>query len=1071
MKNFIKPFALFCVIACAIGLVPAQQLQTLDSTDSEKTRRVKTNDNFTLLNSRYQSLSAGKLSATTTSPANGQAIVFENGTWKNKALPAGNGLVLSGSGNPALGLVTSVVLDNSEGFNLSSPVAGTAKLALQVPWSKITKTPSDVVSSLGAAPAINCSNCTGITGATGGVDNTGTTTIGADSDDDGGGKISFQIGGTEVAAFDNNGVFTQASGVSPKVFGAHADGATDDSTALNAAASVAAALKLPVELDGATYAIGSSLDGSIPNVAFRCASGRAKFIKLNTSGTNAILANVSGAYKGWSFEGIEFDGGGAAQFGLTIVLTDTSDVRFTRCKFRRLVGVLTLQAASRIAFNDCDFYGTQPGIMQSGTYDPPAVANASYAPGVHVGGGCNDIVAEKCRFNFVADGAFAQGGTSATHTKNFTVKGCTFRGDYFNGPYARLRFSITNYSSGTATVAAGGLTGHFTTGSTPNTVSIAVPVGSGSNLSGFAGQWTTPGSFGSVRIGDVIETVNGKRAEILSVTDSQNVQVAEWESMDTYEPTSPPAANTNWRVNRYYAASAQIIDDTHLQFYFEPVNVFTGELITAAGVSTPWTCRELPNIGYTGIHINAGSANTLIEGNTFRGGWGDQISIWNTSQPRVIGNTVEYGQDQGLTLTFCPRSITVGNTFRYSGVSAVSLNQSDYSVVANNTFDSWGVVNRGFVGRGAVQSEDTEPGLVIEGNSFSYNQATNFGGQSPYFVSVINGAATGSVVRNNTGQSRTADLYVDAAAGAVLAEVRSIGGAGASSVYSFKTVAPALFGSLTAAANSVLEVHSTNDAVSIFSIINQAGIPKYNFLSTSAFFNAAPATSGADLSSPIFSWRSTYWNGSASAQEALNFGNYRLAAGAGNYAGRFSDNDGVFPLSMSGKGGQVAVGYAFPSNANLATLGQFHIRSLAATTPAFTAQRFSALSTADIFTALDENSTPLGVGLTFGGTWYQRRVAANSGAAITLNLATGNIKEVTLDANTTVSLSNLKVGTFTIAMIQDGTGSRTVSWPASIKWPGGTAPTLTATAGARDVFVGYCDGTNLYIHTKALDVK
>src|SRR5829696_7659374 len=39
---------------------------------------------------------------------------------------------------------------------------------------------------------------TGLTGATGGVNNTGSRSIGADSDNNGTGVVSFQIGGVEV---------------------------------------------------------------------------------------------------------------------------------------------------------------------------------------------------------------------------------------------------------------------------------------------------------------------------------------------------------------------------------------------------------------------------------------------------------------------------------------------------------------------------------------------------------------------------------------------------------------------------------------------------------------------------------------------------------------------------------------------------------------------------------------------------------------------------------------------------------------------------------------------------------
>ena len=50
---------------------------------------------------------------------------------------------------------------------------------------------------------------------------------------------------------------------------------------------------------------------------------------------------------------------------------------------------------------------------------------------------------------------------------------------------------------------------------------------------------------------------------------------------------------------------------------------------------------------------------------------------------------------------------------------------------------------------------------------------------------------------------------------------------------------------------------------------------------------------------------------------------------------------------------------------------------------------------------------------------------------------------------------------FTLMMIQDGIGGRVVTtWDASIKWAGGTAPTLSAGADAIDILKFFYDGTN-----------
>lgn len=79
-----------------------------------------------------------------------------------------------------------------------------------------------------------------------------------------------------------------------------------------------------------------------------------------------------------------------------------------------------------------------------------------------------------------------------------------------------------------------------------------------------------------------------------------------------------------------------------------------------------------------------------------------------------------------------------------------------------------------------------------------------------------------------------------------------------------------------------------------------------------------------------------------------------------------------------------------------------------------------------------------------------------SSGLLSLDLNNGNIFNVSLNANITVfTITNTPTSSFaanfTLIFTMDGT-ARTVTWPASIKWPGGTAPTLTSTNGKVDVF-------------------
>ena len=88
-------------------------------------------------------------------------------------------------------------------------------------------------------------------------------------------------------------------------------------------------------------------------------------------------------------------------------------------------------------------------------------------------------------------------------------------------------------------------------------------------------------------------------------------------------------------------------------------------------------------------------------------------------------------------------------------------------------------------------------------------------------------------------------------------------------------------------------------------------------------------------------------------------------------------------------------------------------------------------------------------------------------------LTANQVATLTLTANTTFDAPTQMVdGAFySLIMIQDGTGGRTASWNAVFKWAGGTAPTLTTAASAKDIFVWRSDGTNMYEVGRQLNVS
>ena len=102
---------------------------------------------------------------------------------------------------------------------------------------------------------------------------------------------------------------------------------------------------------------------------------------------------------------------------------------------------------------------------------------------------------------------------------------------------------------------------------------------------------------------------------------------------------------------------------------------------------------------------------------------------------------------------------------------------------------------------------------------------------------------------------------------------------------------------------------------------------------------------------------------------------------------------------------------------------------------------------------------------------YNETYAAvtSSSNATTVNCENANAFSHTLTENTTFTFSNPPASgtayTLSLEIIQDASASGfTVTWPASVDWPAATAPTLTATASAKDIFVFTTrdGGTNWY---------
>ena len=160
-------------------------------------------------------------------------------------------------------------------------------------------------------------------------------------------------------------------------------------------------------------------------------------------------------------------------------------------------------------------------------------------------------------------------------------------------------------------------------------------------------------------------------------------------------------------------------------------------------------------------------------------------------------------------------------------------------------------------------------------------------------------------------------------------------------------------------------------------------------------------------------------------------------------SGTLTNCTGLPTTGLSGLGAGVATFLATPSSANLAG--------------ALTDETGTGSAVFNVNPTID--------GANFTGHAQTAPVPGSStGGVLTLDMTESNVFTSTLTENvTTLTLSNPAQGqTVNMLLTQDATGSRLMTWPASFKWPGGTASVLSTNSNAVDLLVITYIGTDWY---------
>ena len=171
-------------------------------------------------------------------------------------------------------------------------------------------------------------------------------------------------------------------------------------------------------------------------------------------------------------------------------------------------------------------------------------------------------------------------------------------------------------------------------------------------------------------------------------------------------------------------------------------------------------------------------------------------------------------------------------------------------------------------------------------------------------------------------------------------------------------------------------------------------------------------------------------------------------------------------LNNPGLSGDVtfnSTNFSYGTGSAAAHRAALELTALATTTPGTNVAAFLATPTSANLAAALTDETGSGAAV-FGTnptlTGYTEATVAigNSGTAKTISLANGTFQTVTLTGNCTFTMPTATSGQSFILKILTGAGGFTGTF-TSVKWPGGTAPTITTTASKFDLASFIADGS------------
>jgi len=408
------------------------------------------------------------------------------------------------------------------------------------------------------------------------------------------------------------------------------------------------------------------------------------------------------------------------------------------------------------------------------------------------------------------------------------------------------------------------------------------------------------------------------------------------------------------------------------------------------------------------------------------------------SKLQVNGSLIAGGVDNGSVIFYrSTNPATIGSTDAVLYVSDRS--NSDWGIIVDKTGFNYGL-------KIIVSASSPESFVINNGstNPISFNGNGNGIFSGTVTAASFAGALTGNVTGNASGSSGTCTGNAASA-----------------------TTAAACTGNSATATNAVnLSTVRTNWSTNgtISAVVGQ--LCWKNYANNHTIFDASNSTNpgggAVNNTNPDVVWTGTYptlmgWNGANTygvRVDSCRLADTATALTSMNIS-QFTNNSGYI------------TGISFANVSSKPTTISGYGITDAITTGNIGSQSVNFATTASNINAYTINQS---VGTANNPKFlnvFGERVALNSASPQTINTLY-NVTELTLVSSiATLTFSNIQaagiVHMWTLVTVGNAT-VYTITWPAAVKWPGGTAPTVTTTNTKRDIyqFITYDGGTTIY---------